>query len=145
MPNPVEYAEKNLGVHKVYEEAEASLARHKKAQEKLQQARNDIRACKSNQDARTAEVTAEVHGANPDTSATAMKELVKAALATDIKTGELRVRMTALENQRDQAEADIRHEEMDLRVRSARMDELAGLLQFYAVAKSAANNPQESK
>lgn len=143
MANAVTYAEKDLGVHKVFEEAQERLTVHAVYSAERQDCNSRIRQIKSDQADREAVVAAELRGQDPKASATAFKEMLKAALAADEETTHLREDLLAEESGRERAESEIHHHELGIRMLTARMEELAGLLHYYGAAKQAQTNKGE--
>lgn len=136
MPNAVQYAENTLGVHTPWSEAQTRLASHDSYTTAEVGAAALIRLLKDQIADYEAEVVSQWRADEPSLSATAFKQYVKDRLGVDTNWRKLRDDLTAHEVARDAAEAGRRHEEQGLRVLSARMEELAGLLHFYAAAKT---------
>lgn len=134
----VKYAE-SLGVHDVHTEAREALAIHKTAQQQLVDANAERREIAERLNEREVELTAEQRAEYHELSATAFEKVIRGALQTDSQMKALRAELRESQARVDQAEADIREAEMTIRMLSARMTELGGLLTFFASAKNASN------
>lgn len=134
----ITYAEQNLHVHDVWDEAKEAQRDLREAQkaavEYAQQKRTLIEAMNE----RTAQFTAAERGRLSDISATAFEQHLKTALQLDPALMRLRQEYSAAQSQHDLAEASVREAEFRCRMYAARMEELGGLLNFYAATKQAA-------
>lgn len=136
MSNAVSYAEETLGVHKVWEEAQERLGLHSLAKSEYLEALKAIRSYESGMADRVATLVAEQRGLNPDMKVTAFREHMKAVEADDEAMKVFHTSLALAKDERDEAEQEMRHHELGLRALTARMTELAGLLEFYAAAKA---------
>ncbi len=134
--NPVEYAEETLGVHAVYEEAVERLAKHEAAKTAYLTSLGGIRYAEQQIESREAEIVSEQRGEHPDMGIQEFKLHVKTVGAGDDRMQELSSALTEEKANRDESEQDMRHHELGVRALTARMQELGGLLDFYAAAKS---------
>lgn len=136
--NPVQYAETQLGVHTVYAEAQSEYAAYVAAADRLEDAEQAIRHTAAMHDDRQAVLVAE-HG--PATAAlttqAARKAHMQSVFDADPEIKDLEDRLSTLNADKRLAQRDMSVNKMGLELRIARMQELGGLLQFYAVAKAA--------
>ncbi len=135
--NPVEYAEDILDVHGVFREAKDRLERHEDAKNLYVTTLAQIRSLKSEIQSVEIDVTAEERGDNPDMKVTAFREHLKNVFESHLGLRDLRSNLAAAESARDEAKADMDHHALGVGALTARMSELAGLLQFYSAAKLA--------
>ena len=129
------YAEQRLQVHDVYDETRSAHADLREAHKALidheQQAAGVV---ESMADREHVLVSAE-RAANADMSATAFKEHMKEVSQIDPDMKRLRGELASAHREADRAKQAIREAELLIRVGTARMEELGGLLQFYAAVK----------
>lgn len=130
------YAEHVLGVHTVYDEAKAATADLKKAHKAVVEWAGQKRDLVESINDRTAVLTGELRAKYNDLSATAFKPVLDNALQLDEDLKRLRRELATAQKEHDRAEAAVREVEHTIRVKAARMDELGGLLHFYAATKS---------
>lgn len=142
-PNPVSYAEDVLGVHAVWVEADERLAAHGKLVRERADLHKQIRTIKTRIVDRETDLTVDAPSAFPDASATERTRLLKVAFHKDAALQDMRAEEDDLQATLDMIDADVRHHETGLRVLSARMEELAGLLHFYASARSKSHTQTE--
>lgn len=135
-PNAVQYAQDTLGVHDVHNEANAALAALGAAQNTLNAATSEIRSLHEALADRETDLTMAERASNADMSQTAFDKYIKQVVQKDRDHADLRDTLVAAQNRRDDAEAQVRQAEMRIRIATARMEELGGLLAFYAAAKS---------
>jgi hypothetical protein len=143
--NPVTYAENTLGVHVPWDSAEDALARYEQQRDELAGKRNHLRAAVDYLDHMVAETTANAidiywtteseHG--PKLSQAGADRYVKTVLAADpnIHDQEQKVQQLRADVELLEGACDIL--KIDLTVKAARMNELAGLLTFYAMRSPA--------
>ena len=137
--NPVKYAEDTLAVHVVWAEANTRLAAHEASKVAYLSALSGIRYTEQQIAAREGEIVAEQRGDHPDMKIMEFKQHVATVMSADEKAVELNTAMAEEKDARDAAKADMQHHELGLGAITARMNELAGLLHFYAAAKEAAS------
>jgi len=140
MPSPVDYAEQNLGVHKVYEDA---LAAHKEYDAII----SDLDRCTDKRrnldlELETREVaklvaTRQMH---PDWSKTAVNDYQKEARHNDPEIMRVKRELNSLNGEIAGLEADAKVQEFLLNAYTARMNQLGGYLTFLAACKNAENN-----
>jgi hypothetical protein len=135
--NPVSYAEDDLGVHVVWDEARARLDEHETAKARYLAALKSLRITERQITDRNMELVTEQRGLQPELKVTAFREHMKVVAAEDDTMVGLQSQLEDDKTERDEAKADMEHHELGLRALTARMHELAGLLEFYATAKSA--------
>ena len=137
MPNPVLYAEQELGVHDVWNQAQQRLAQHAAAVAEKASLTTSIRRLKVRMADREAELTSDLIGLHADLkTATERTKAVKDGIQKDSQMRDLRAELDDLESTRDMITADISSHEQGCHVMAARMVELGGLLQFYAAART---------
>lgn len=137
--NPVEYAEQVLGVHSVHNDAANALGDLERALQDRVRLHAEIRQWKSRITDREMDVAATVRAADPEASLAAYERSLKIALHDDTQMKALRDNLDDAQNRLDVAEAAVEYNKTTARVQSARMVELGGLLEFYAVTKRASN------
>lgn len=130
------YAEQVLGVHSVYDEAKAATADLKEAHKAVVEWAGQKRDLVESINDRTAVLTGELRATYNDMSATAFKPVLDNALQLDDDLKRLRRELASAQREHDRAEAAVREIEQVIRVLSTRMDELGGLLHFYAAVKT---------
>lgn len=130
------YAEQTLGVHDAYDAAKDGLTALRETQtaatEHAAQKRNLVEAL---EDQRFALVARE-RGIHPEMSATAFEQHMKEIVHTDVQAKHIRAEIAACQHQIDLAEAGTREHEFTIKVQAARLEELGGLLHFYAAVKA---------
>ena len=138
--NPVEYAEVELGVHEVWEQASHRLEQHEDAKDLYLTSLRQVRNIKA--DIRSAEMdlASDERGKFPEMKVTPFRDHMKAAYESDERLSSLRADLAAAESSRDEAKADMDHHSLGVHAMTARMHELAGLLQFYSAAKLASKS-----
>lgn len=130
--NPVVYAEHTLKVHAVYEKALEELDRYEVARGALVSAQSALRFAREELADHEADFTVICRGENPKLSATAFDRMLKVSLQQDSKHRDLRRHIAELQEEVDSAELDVKTLDRRLEVAVSRMNELAGLLTFYA-------------
>lgn len=141
--NPIKYAEQELGVHEVYDRAQAAQQRFAKFIVTLNETNNAIRHIHEMMDDREQEVVAEQRAANPDMSTTAFKEHMKEVVQQDETMRDFRKDLMEKQNSRDTAETSVEAAKYAMRVEAARLNELGGLLNFYAATKYATTQKRQ--
>jgi hypothetical protein len=137
--SPVAYAENTLGVHQVWSAAEQTLADLATAQTAAVNTAAAKRVITEQIADRELEVTNDERSKYTDLSQTAFEKHLRGALQADPQMKELRKNLMEAQRHHDAAEANITQMEYTLRTQVARMEELSGLLNFYAAAKQATN------
>lgn len=143
MSNPVEYAENQLGVHAIWQAAESELQTHGKAIEELKACNRRISDLRIQLEDRERDVANETD-LSECTSKTAIKETIKAAIESDSAAIKLRKEIATVETDKAAHDLDARHAKYGVELHSARLVELGGLLNFYAAAKTQANQAKGS-
>lgn len=137
MANPVRYAEETLDVHGPWTEAQERLAQHSDASVVATKAKGDIRTFRMQLKDRAAVIAADAPSQSGYPSGVqARREFIKLLISVDTETESLEDRIAECQATLEDAQADLKHHELGLHVLTARMTELGGLLQFYAVAKT---------
>ena len=135
--NPVEYAETTLGVHTVWERAEKALADHKSTVDQRVAALRLLRTNRAVQADREYELASENRGKYSELSDTAFTKALKQIIHDDPQCQDLREKERGIQADLDAHDAMISHLEIESKILSARMSELAGLLSFYGATKIA--------
>ncbi len=133
----VSYAEGVLGVHDAYDRAKEAQADLKEAQRAVIEWADQKRQISEVIADRTADFTSDERAAHSTLSATAFEQHLKIALQHDADLKRLRSEYMVAQRNHDTAEAAIREAEFRCRTYGARMEELGGLLHFYAAVKTA--------
>lgn len=140
--NPVQYAEEDLGVHEVWEQAQQRLDQHHQCKTTYLLSLRQIRELKERMRTREMEIVSDERGKFPDMKQTPFRDHIKGAFEDDADLSTLRAGLAVLESERDQSKADMDHHALGVHATTARMSELAGLLNFYSAAKAAATANQ---
>lgn len=137
----LDYAEKELGVHVVYQTAV-------EARQKLDAILTDLsnaRDRKRDTEARLMDAELEVANnewaKHPDMAVTRMEKHLKTALAQDDTVRELREQVARAASDIDGLEMDKLMSETDIRIAVARLQELGGYFHYLAVIKQQAAKP----
>lgn len=135
----IQYAEENLGVHAVY--AAVTEARNKLdvVLTELGSERDKLRDLESRLTLSELEVASDERGRHPEMSATAMDKHLKIALSNNDAVRELREQVGRARSDIEGLDYDREICETDIKIGIARMNELAGYLQYLAVVKEVAN------
>ncbi len=144
--NAVQYAEETLGVHVPWDDSQDALERHDQFSNKCETLRGSIRGMKQRIEDRKLEVASEAPSSQgyPLDGVTKQRDFLKQLQAADKELSDLESKLDADQALLDHAEIGRKHQELRLFACTARMTELGGLLQFYAVAKAAtASSPEE--
>lgn len=135
--NAVSYAEDVLNVHEVWREAEDRLALHKQALDDRRQVRAEVRALQRKIADREADVAIDVRGKALGSEAkTELDRRTKQAIHDDPALQDMRAEMDDLKATEDMHDSEVKHHELGCNVLRGRMEQLGGLLHFYAAARS---------
>jgi chromosome segregation ATPase len=140
--NPVAYAEEDLGVHAAYRDAREAQEALDAALDTYASCAATIRSVHDSIDQRKYELANQVRGEKHDISQTALDRALKDFERTDDELISLRTQLMERQDEQEVAHAAITKNKYRLRVLSARMNELGGLLAFLASAKNAAAQRQ---
>jgi chromosome segregation ATPase len=135
MPNiekPVRYAEGVLGVHDVWDAVVQNQNDYEEAMQKHDELVAQVHTAEETIANLEADFTIEERAANPDMSATAFEKHIKSALQLDAEMQEWRRSLAAKKHERDKALTEVESYKSRVRVGIARLEELGGLLHFYA-------------
>lgn len=143
MTNPVKYAEETLDVHGPWREAQALLTEQENLSSQIVSIRHAIRGSEDTLREREFDLLNDAL-VTSQSSATARKEAHKQITATDFQCTEARTIISTYKNSLEESEARLHFIERKLHVLTARMNELGGLLQFYAAAKLASSAPVQA-
>lgn len=134
---PVTYAEEQLRVHHEYEEAIA-LAKHLSGtEEALASVGSNVRRLRSLIEEREYELAIEARVNDPDLSQRAIERIVDQSKYTDEKLRNLRSELAPCIDRQEDIRTQIESLKYTLRVKTARLNSLGGLLNFYAAATMA--------
>lgn len=129
-----EYAENELGVHRVYEQTEQLLDERKNLCAELDTKRREYFTLKHAISERELEVVTEQYSVEHG-SATARKEATKDAIAADTTLRQHRLGLEDVRADIDGIEDDLKGTDLAIQANLARMQSLGGLLQLYAATK----------
>lgn len=135
--SPLAYAEDDLGVHEVYEEAQEAHEALKGALDTYAEQAKRIRQANDSVEQREFELAGEYRGQQHDMSQEALKRAIREAHRTDETLITMRKVLHDAQGKQEDAHAAIEQNKYRLRVLSARMNELGGLLAFLGAAKAA--------
>ena len=133
--NPVRYAEDTLGVHTVFDATKTVLDGRTSHQRTLVSLLARKRELAERYLQAEALLISSERGANPELSQAAFDRHFKTTAALDDDLRDLRDQQHAVQHEIDVIEADLKAYEASLRMNVARMEELGGLLHFFAAAK----------
>jgi hypothetical protein len=136
----LDYAETQLGVTRVYEEALDKRNEFDELMTALGEARDKKRIVEGKIQDREFEVMGDERSAHPEMSAAAMDKHLKLAYHKDSFLQLLREEHTAVVNELDGLELDRAVLDVDIRIAVARLTELGGYLNFLAAIKNQATN-----
>jgi hypothetical protein len=138
------YAEGTLGVDRVYDSANAALEAMGTAKDRALLASTKRRRLDSNIADREADLASDERASNAELSATAFEKHIKAVFHADEELRDLRAQRDSLVAEYERAEADAEIARMTARVEAARLEELGGLLHFYAAVKQSARQANDN-
>ncbi len=133
--NPVTYAEVELGVHATYERAQVAAENRDRASRILGDLQSKRREAQEKLDEAEMLIASSVYGDPTLTSQAARDKALKVAIAGDTECRDLRSDVASLSDAISDAERDIRAQELQIKIESARMVELGGYFQYLSVAK----------
>lgn len=129
------YAEENLGVHTVHQEAKDARDRLDGILTELSDARDKRRQVEFLLGDAEMEVASEEWSKHPDMAVTRMEKHLKIAIQGNDACRELREQIAKLQGDIDGLEADAKMAETDVKIAVARLTELGGYLQYLAAIK----------
>jgi hypothetical protein len=141
---PVDYAEQVLDVHHVYDEASGAFEDLDAALIAYTAAAQELRSLNSRIEEREYQLAEMARVERPDISQAALDRLVKDSRHDDQPLRAIYADQRRAHDEQALADADIQRSKYRLRVLTARMNQLGGLLTFYAAAKATAL-PQPKK
>lgn len=138
------YAEEQIGVHKVYEDAKTARTALDGCLTDLGKARDQKRDLEFRLHDREMEVAADEYGKHPDMAQVRMDKHLKRALSQDDDWRELREQLSKVSGDIEGLEFDRSVFEADIRIAVSRLQELGGYFQYLAAIKQAetANNSE---
>lgn len=131
----LDYAQRNLRVNALYQEALDAREELVKDQDLLAKAREARRDIEFRLKDRAMEVASDERGKHPEMSATAMEAHLKRALHDDIAHRELKEQLDKAGLTVWQIEQDIDLDHADIKIATARLTELGGYLNYLAALK----------
>jgi hypothetical protein len=138
MGNPsIDYAEKTLGVHAVYEAAQQSREMLIQVGGDLVDARANKREFEALLSDHELDIIADEAGKNPTMSQAALDRHLKVVFRNSDSHQELRQQIRSIAQAIDKLETKKAVLEADIRIGSARLSELGGYLQYLAAVKMA--------
>ncbi len=132
--NPVVYAEQTLGVHQVWDDAQTAQRDMEAITELATQVSIEIRGLRAAIADQENKLATTFRGENLDLSQTAFERQLRTVLHEDDTMHELRDRMIDCQSKQDEAEGRIRLLSATVTITAARLNQLGGLLNFYAAA-----------
>lgn len=142
--NPVEYAEKALQVHKVYEEAVAAEAELQTIHNELAQCKIKENSLQQNISDREMDLLSEERGKHPEMSQAGMERHLKLVLHVDTAYREMIRELMEVHDTQTAQNANRSITESKVRVLTARMTELGGYLHYLAAAKESQTANRQS-
>lgn len=133
----VSYAEEELRVHKIYEDAIKARDELSQILSELADMRKDRRQVEYDLEMLELEIATEERVKHPEMSATAMKDHLKSACYKDERWRAFKQKIVEVSSAIDEEDADRRLTEKDLDIANARMNELGGYLFYLGSAKMA--------
>lgn len=133
----LDYAEQQLGVHEVYEQARKARNDLDECLTRLSEARDKKRDLEFRLSDREMEIAADERGRHPDMSQAAMDKHLKQAFAQDDSWRELREQLSKVIGDAEGYEYDKAIHETDIRIAVARLQELGGYFNYLAAVKQA--------
>lgn len=141
----LKYAEDNLGVHRVHEEAVAYRNGLDEVLTELSDSRDHKRDLELQLHDREMQVAAAEYGKHPDMAQTRMDKHLKQALSQDAGWRELRNAISKVTGKIEGLDYDRAILEADIKIAVARLQELGGYLTYLAAIKQAENSYNSSQ
>ncbi len=138
------YAERDLGVHLVYEDAVKNRNLLDGLMTEISERRDTKRGLEASMTDREFEIIGDERSKHADLSVAAMDKHLKQAFHADPTLQRLRTEHLAVVNDLDGMELDRSVLEADIRIAVARMTELGGYLQYLAVIKTQSTTTNNS-
>lgn len=135
--NPIAYAEDTLNVHGVHSEASQAYAALEEALDQYTELGRVIREVTDAIETREYDLVAAHRGENPDISQAALDRWLKEQVHKDETLSDLHRDLRTAQDGQAAKHAEVDKNKYRLRVLTARMNELGGLLTFLAAAKYA--------
>lgn len=136
----IRYAEDNLNVHGVYDEAQAARGRLDDLMTEIAGARDQRREAEEALRDREMELAADEWANHPEFSATKMDGHLKTVRHNDGFHRAARDKVAKIVSDIEGLEYDIRLAEVDIRIAVARLHELGGYFEYLAAIKQAAKS-----
>lgn len=135
-PDSLRYAEKNLGVHRVYEQAKQARLNLEDLYKRLEGYSDEKRGILTAITDREMEIASSERGSNPDMSQAQMDKHLKVVNHNDVALIELKTELGSLLAVTDGCEYDSKLAKADLDISLARLYELGGYFNFLAAVKT---------
>jgi len=132
----LQYAENNLGVHEVWQEAKTLLGQMEQAVSQVDKARSEKRRLEDRILDEEARLLIEERSKHPDQSEAAFKSQYSARKRIDPQLLQLRADLNDVSDKLDTFQSQVEVLKYDLRIKTARLDELGGYLQYLAAIKA---------
>jgi predicted nucleic acid-binding Zn-ribbon protein len=129
------YAEDTLGVHDVYEQAQEAHGSLESALDAYAAQASIIRSTHDAIEQREYELASALKAYDPSMSQEALKRALRDAQRTDDELVSLRIALHSAQAEQEKAHALVETNKYRLRYLSARLNELGGLLAYYASVK----------
>lgn len=141
----LQYAEQTLGVHSVHDELVSHLETLDGLYNDLDKAQDRRRSLVELVADAEADLLSEERGKHPDMSATGMDQHLKAAKRKNPVLRKLRDQLNEVQSEIQGLEYDVDLTKAHVRVKSARMEELGGYLNYLAAVKQAETIAKQTK
>lgn len=138
------YAENELKVHTVYQEALEARGKLDKTLTDLGEVRDKKRDVEARLSDAELEIASDERGKHPDMSQAQMDKHLKVALHNSTEVRELREQLIQVVNDADGLEFDKAMHETDIKIAVARLTELGGYLNYLAAIKTQAGYARET-
>ena len=134
------YAEKELGVHTVYEEARQARQFLESTLNMLRERRESRREEEARIESREMDIVADERGKHAGMSEAAMARHLKVVFHNDGYLRQLRTNLRELQDSIEGLEYDKVMAEVDIKIAVSRLQELGGYLQYLAAIKQSAGS-----
>ena len=141
----LKYAEDNLGVHRVWLDAQAAREKLDALLTELSEARDTKRELELQLHDREMQVAAAEYGKHPDMAQTRMDKHLKQALSQDAGWRELRNAISKMTGEIEGLDYDRLITDADIKIAVARLQELGGYFTYLAAIKQAENSYHSSQ
>lgn len=133
----LDYAERELGVHSIFDHTQMHLEQHDTERSRLDNLCKRKAEKEADYTLAEYEFISEARAADPDSSQTAFEKAVKRLVALNPRLRELRKELVELAYEIDMSETNVARYRMMTELGIARMNELGGYFQYLAAIKQA--------